>query len=168
MDIVMENHYLGKFDENGKAESFLLEGIHYKTAEEKAAKIAEGYVELTQDEWEYYTNNKGMGDNGTGYLRDPSTGKPVSAPKTTYTVEQLSEMAYSFVNSKNSEIDNQIVLAQAEGDTDYVNELKDLKTAYATKYQSILTDIQSGKITEPSQISYADVEGSDSDTTAEE
>lgn len=108
-----------------------------------------------------------MGDNGTGYLRDPATGKPVSAPKTTYTIEQLSEMAYSFVNSKNSEIDNQIVLAQAEGDTDYVTELKDLKTAYATKYQSILTDIQSGKITEPSQISYADVEGSDSDTSTE-
>lgn len=163
MDIVMENHYLGKFDENGKAESFLLEGIHYKTPEEKAAKIAEGYVELTQEEWEYYTNNKGMGDNGTGYLRDPATGKPVSAPKVTYSAEQLSSIAFSFVNSKNSEIDNQIILAQAEGDTDYINDLKNLKAAYAAKYQAILKDIDAGNITEPSQISYADVEGSASE-----
>ena len=159
----MENHYLGKFDENGKAESFLLEGIHYKTPEEKAAKMAEGYVELTQDEWKYYTNNKGTGDNGTGYVRDPSTGKPVSAPKVTYTNAQLSEMAYSLVNSKNKEIDNQIILAQAEGDTEYVTELKNLKTQYSKKYQTILDQIEAGKITEPSQISYADVEGSTSE-----
>ena len=44
----MENHYLGKFDENGKAESFLLEGIHYKTAEEKAAKIKEKFDKVCQ------------------------------------------------------------------------------------------------------------------------
>lgn len=160
----MENHYLGKFDENGKAESFLLEGIHYKTAEEKAAKMAEGYVELTQEEWEYYTNNKGMGDNGTGYLRDPATGKPVSAPKVTYTADQLSQMAYSIVNSKNTEIDKQIVLAQAEGDTEYITELKNLKEAYAKKYQTILTQISEGKITEPSQISFEDVEGESSES----
>ena len=164
----MENHYLGKFDENGKSQSFLLEGIHYKTVEEKAAKIAEGYVELTQEEWEYYTNNRGMGENGTGYIRDPKTGKPVSAPKITYTAEQLSGIAYSIVNSKNKEIDNQIILAQAEGDTEYINELKDLKMAYCTKYQTILSDIQAGKITEPSQISYADVEGTESKSDSTE
>ena len=65
--------YLAKFDDSGACKAIYLLGT--KSAEESA-----GCVEISDEEWAYYIGNRGMGDNGTGYIRDPKTGKPVSAP----------------------------------------------------------------------------------------
>ena len=147
------NRYLGKFDENGKPQGFLLEGIHYTTPEEKAAKIAEGYnVDLTQEEWEYYTGNKGQGDNGTGYLRDPQTGKPVSAPARVYTKVELADMAYGRCQSEVASLDKEIVLAQANGDEELIAELQEEKQAALNKYQEVLGKIEAGEITNPEEL----------------
>jgi hypothetical protein len=147
------NRYLGKFDENGKPEGFLLEGVHYHNAEEKAAKIAEGYnVDLTQEEWEYYTGNRGEGDNGTGYIYDRETGKPVSAPPRVYTKSELADMAYAHCQSDCTEVDNQIIMAQANGDTELVAELQEEKQGYLTKYQDVLDKIEAGQITNPEEL----------------
>ena len=70
--------YLAKSDENGnRCETFL--ACEY-TDEQKAEMYAEGFVDLSEEDWNYYVGNHGMGDNGTGYVRDMTTGKPVSAP----------------------------------------------------------------------------------------
>lgn len=70
--------YLAKFDKNGnRKETFL--ACEY-TEEQKAEMYAAGYVDLSEEDWNYYVGNHGMGDNGTGYVRDMTTGKPVSAP----------------------------------------------------------------------------------------
>lgn len=65
--------YFAKFDKSGKCKAIYLAGT--KSAEELA-----GCVEISDAEWAYYIGNRGAGDNGTGYIRDPKTGKPVSAP----------------------------------------------------------------------------------------
>lgn len=65
--------YLARFDESGKCKAIHLAGT--KSAEETA-----GCVEISDEEWAYYIGNRGAGDNGTGYIRDTKTGKPVSAP----------------------------------------------------------------------------------------
>ena len=65
--------YLARFDESGKCKAIYLAGT--KSAEELAE-----CVEISNDEWAYYIGNRGAGDNGTGYIRDQKTGKPVSAP----------------------------------------------------------------------------------------
>ena len=65
--------YLAKFDDSGACRAIYLAGT--KSAEETA-----GCVEISDEEWAYYIGNRGQGDNGTGYIRDPKTGKPVSAP----------------------------------------------------------------------------------------
>ena len=65
--------YLAKFDDSGACRAIYLSGT--KSAEETA-----GCVEISDEEWAYYIGNRGMGDNGTGYIRDPKTGKPISAP----------------------------------------------------------------------------------------
>lgn len=65
--------YLAKFDDSGACKAIYLLGT--KSAEESA-----GCVEISDEEWAYYIGNRGAGDNGTGYIRDPKTGKPVSAP----------------------------------------------------------------------------------------
>ncbi|BEU87818.1 hypothetical protein TAMA11512_12820 [Selenomonas sp. TAMA-11512] len=40
----------------------------------------EGYIQISADDWEHYVGMHGMGENGTGYVRDGESGKPVSAP----------------------------------------------------------------------------------------
>lgn len=65
--------YLAKFDDSGACRAIYL-------ASTKSAGEAAGCVEISDEEWAYYIGNRGMGDNGTGYIRDPKTGKPVSAP----------------------------------------------------------------------------------------
>ena len=65
--------YLAKFDASGACRAIYLAGT-------KSAGEAVGCVEISDEEWAYYIGNRGMGDNGTGYIRDTETGKPVSAP----------------------------------------------------------------------------------------
>lgn len=65
--------YLAKFDDSGACRAIYL-------ADTKSAEETVGCVEISDEEWAYYIGNRGMGDNGTGYIRDPKTGKPVSAP----------------------------------------------------------------------------------------
>ena len=70
--------YLAKFDEKGnRKETFL--ACEY-TDEQKSQMYADGFVDLSEEDWNYYVGNRGAGDNGTGYVRDMTTGKPVSAP----------------------------------------------------------------------------------------
>ena len=143
------NRYLGKFSPEGKPEGFLLEGVNYKTAEEKAQKMAEGYVELTQDEWEYYTNNKGM-----GYIRDPKTGRPVSAPPRVYTKTELAEMAKSQCDAAINEIDDEIMKVKTlhPEATDVIAELEEDRQAAIDKYEEQLNGIENGTITKPEDL----------------
>ena len=70
--------YLAKFDKNGNRTTTLL-ACEY-TDEQKSQMYADGFVDLSEEDWNYYVGNHGAGDNGTGYIRDAVTGKPVSAP----------------------------------------------------------------------------------------
>lgn len=70
--------YLAKFDENGKRTATYI-ATEY-TDEQKQEMYADGFVDLSEEDWNYYVGNHGAGDNGTGYVRDMTTGKPVSAP----------------------------------------------------------------------------------------
>ena len=70
--------YLCKFDTEGnRGETHATAGMR---DEEKSAYLASGFVEIPESEWLYYIGGMGRGDNGTGYIRDTKTGKPVSAP----------------------------------------------------------------------------------------
>ena len=72
--------YLAKFDDAGRRTATVCEGVHYATDEEKQVYLDGGYVPISEEDYNYYVGNHGQGDNGTGYIRDPQTGKPVSAP----------------------------------------------------------------------------------------
>lgn len=72
--------YLAKFDTTGHRETTVVSGVHYATDEERQKYIAVGYIPISDEDYQHYIGNRGMGDNGTGYIRDPKTGKPVSAP----------------------------------------------------------------------------------------
>mgnify|MGYP000927699452 CR=1 FL=1 len=72
--------YLAKFDSSGHRETTVASGIHYTTDEERKKYIDDGYIPISDEDYQHYVGNRGMGDNGTGYIRDTETGKPVSAP----------------------------------------------------------------------------------------
>lgn len=71
---------LAKFDKNGCRETTVLEGVHYRDEASRESYIRQGYVAISEEDFAYYVGVRGTGDNGTGYVRDPKTGKPVSAP----------------------------------------------------------------------------------------
>lgn len=72
--------YLAKFDATGRRETTIVKGVHYATDEERQKYINDGYIPISDEDYQHYIGNRGAGDNGTGYIRDTKTGKPVSAP----------------------------------------------------------------------------------------
>ena len=76
----MENEYLAKFDAVGHRETTVVSGVHYSTDDERQGYLDGGYILISDEDYQHYVGNRGAGDHGTGYIRDPQTGKPVSAP----------------------------------------------------------------------------------------
>lgn len=71
--------YLCKFDENGKRSAAYPVDVDM-TPEKKQAYADDDYIPISDEDYQHYIGNRGAGDNGTGYIHDPKTGKPVSAP----------------------------------------------------------------------------------------
>ena len=72
-------NYIVKFDTNGnRGATIPIDGTI--SADEIKSYESQGYVIISAEDWGYYVGAHGTGDNGTGYVRDPKTGKPVSAP----------------------------------------------------------------------------------------
>ena len=69
--------YIAKFNSKGSCMEIYEDRMF---PEVKAEMLANGYVEISEAERDFYVGNMGAGDNGTGYIRDAVTGKPVSAP----------------------------------------------------------------------------------------
>lgn len=72
--------YLCKFGRIGNRKTTVISGVHYNTNAERQKYIDDGYIPISDEDYQHYIGNRGAGDNGTGYIRDPKTGKPVSAP----------------------------------------------------------------------------------------
>ena len=69
--------YIAKFNSRGSCMEIYEDNMF---PEVKAEMLANGCFEISDTEHDYYVGNMGAGDNGTGYIRDAVTGKPVSAP----------------------------------------------------------------------------------------
>lgn len=71
---------LAKFDAQGRRRATVLSGIHYTTDEDRQSYITAGYVPISDEDYQHYVGNRGAGENSSGYIRDPKTGKRISAP----------------------------------------------------------------------------------------
>lgn len=106
--------------------------------------VAEGYTLVDDADYQYYIGNHGRGDNGQGYVRDNATGKPISAPAYIATPsEQANSLATAYTATVN-DINSNIVLAMADGDTDTVAELKDDKSTALAEYKTKLEAVNNG------------------------
>jgi len=68
------NNYWARFDNNGRVGAILLDGVHVKTDAQRDKLSNDGYIPLSDEDYQYYIGNRGAGDNGTGYIRDTRTG----------------------------------------------------------------------------------------------
>ncbi len=129
--------YLSKFDEKGqRLASYPIDET--VTKEFRAELEKDGFIEISEEEWHYYIGNMGYGDNGTGYIRDPETGKPVSAPPYVQTkAEKANNIAREYSDAADR-LNKDILLAMVDGDDELIESLKEEKDALLTDYQSKL------------------------------
>ena len=133
-------YYLCKFNNNGQREASIPSTmVDNYGGEEKL--ITEGYTKVSTEDYQYYVGNRGEGDNGTGYIRDNTTGKPVSAPARVITLEEQAN-ALKLENEANVKaIDEAIQIAKNNGDDEYVSELQqerqNILNEYATKLEEL-------------------------------
>ena len=133
-------YYLCKFDETGKREASIPSTmIDRYGGEEKLTR--EGYIKITTDDYQYYVGNKGAGDNGTGYIRDTETGKPVSASARVITLEERVNALKAEYENNIKAIDEAIQIAKNNNDTEYGAELQQERQntldEYATKLEEL-------------------------------
>jgi len=134
--------YLCKFDEDGRRTATVLKGIHFKKDKEKEKYLSEGYVETSEEDYQYYVGNRGNGENGTGYVRDKSTGKPVSAPPYVQSKEEKLTALDSQYEADKKELTEYFNMANLSGDAQVMEELREelseLDSTYAEERQTIL------------------------------
>lgn len=133
----MDTKYLCKFDENGyRHETYL--SCEYND-EQKQEMFNKGFVEIDEDEWNYYVGNKGNGDNGTGYIR--VNGKPVSAPPYVPSKEEKLASLENEYKAEKAKLEGYFTTALLMDDTDTQDELKeelaDLESWYAEEKEAI-------------------------------
>ena len=114
--------YLTKFDLNGKRiTSYANDST--MTEERYAELINDGYIEISEEDWNYYVGNKGNGANGTGYIRGKD-GKPTDASAYVPSNEEKLAALDSQYDSDKAELTRYFTDALLAGDTKTQAELK--------------------------------------------
>lgn len=135
----METTYLCKFDAEGRRTETLL-ACEYSD-EEKQQKIAEGYIEITQEDWNYYVGNNGQGANGTGYIRG-ADGKPTDAPAYVPTKEEKKQAIISQYESDKAGLQEQLIDAILHDDTELQGEIKAEMTAVDEAFDEAIRELE--------------------------
>lgn len=133
-------YYLCKFNEDGKREASIPSTlVDNYGGEEKL--LSEGYIKITTEDYQYYVGNKGEGDNGTGYIRDSTTGKPISAPARVITLEERANALKNEYEAQIKSIDEAIQIAKNNSDTEYVAELQQERQNILNEYANKLEEL---------------------------
>ena len=136
--------YLVLFDKNGKKVSGKVDGINYTNDSERQALLDAGYVVVEPHDFDLYCNQIG-GENGTGYVRDQVSGKPVSAPAYVPSKEDISTMLYYECQRDLEEIDAQIINAIVIKDNELIEELRQERDDRIAEYEAALDELEEGE-----------------------
>ena len=127
--------YLSKFDASGHRTASVPVDITLSDTR-KAELLADGYIEISKEDWEYYIGVHGNGDNGTGCIRDPKTGKPVSAPAYVPTMaEKVAALDNQYETDKKT-LASYYLDAALTGDTDVQDALRAEMAALNEQYDA--------------------------------
>lgn len=136
-------NYLTKFDSYGKrSASYAVDQT--MTPERYDELINEGYIEISEDDWNYYVGNNGQGKNGTGYIRG-ADGKPTDAPPYEPSKDEaLAELDTNY-NQQKSDLLTAYQTAMLYGDTEMVESLKSDLQALDDQYDEDYERITGGE-----------------------
>ena len=134
--------YLAKFDKDGNRQKTYIATDY--TDEQKAEMYADGFVDLSEEDWNYYVGNMGTGDNGTGYVRDMTTGKPVSAPPAPKPskAQRISQLEKDFESARFT-IGTYYMEAVLDGNVEVQKDLQVELTELTEQYESDVAAIMS-------------------------
>ena len=116
--------------------SIIESGVHFTVPYDVARMKAAGYIEISKEDWEYYIGVHGNGDNGTGYIRDPKTGKPVSAPAYVPTMAEKVAALDSQYETDKKTLASYYLDAVLAGDTDVQDALRAEMAALNEQYDA--------------------------------
>ena len=134
--------YVAKFNSKGSCMEIYKDNMF---PEVKAEMLANGCFEISDTERDYYVGNMGAGDNGTGYIRDAETGKPVSAPPAPKPskAQRIAQLEKDFKSARFS-IDTYYVEAVLDGNVevqkDLQTELSELKEQFESDVEAIMSE----------------------------
>ena len=135
----MEQTYLCKFDSAGnRTETLLACGFN---EEEKAQKIADGYIEISEEDWNYYVGNNGTGANGTGYIRGKD-GKPTDAPAHVPSTEEKRQAIIAQYEADKAGLQEQLIDAILHDDTELQEEIKAEMTSVDEAFDEAIRELE--------------------------
>ena len=134
--------YFCKFNDNGEREASIPSTM-VDNYGGKEKLMFDGYIEISDEDYQYYVGNKGQGNNGTGYIRDSTTGKPISAPARVITLEEQANALKSACDTDVQAIDNAIDVANKNGNTERIAELQKMRQQRIQQYSDELENLTS-------------------------
>lgn len=134
--------YFCKFNKNGEREASVPSTMVDRYGG-KENLISDGYIEISDEDYQYYVGNRGQGNNGTGYIRDSTTGKPISAPARVITLEKQANALKSGCDRDIQAIDNAIDVATKNENTERIAELQKMRQQRIQQYADELEALTS-------------------------
>ena len=131
--------YIIKFDETGKRVNTYLSNEY--AADDLAKMLGNGYVYVNEDDFQIYIGNKGMGDNGTGYIRGKD-GIPTSAPAYVASQEEKANAISQTYKAQISELKDALVTATLAGNNVLIESLKSDYADAMKEYQTALKGVE--------------------------
>ena len=134
--------YIAKFNSRGSCMEIYEDNMF---PEVKAEMLANGCFEISDTEHDYYVGDMGAGDNGTGYVRDMTTGKPVSAPPAPKPskAQRIAQLEKDFESARFS-IGTYYMEAVLDGNVevqkDLQTELSELKEQFESDVAAIMSE----------------------------
>lgn len=130
------NKFLCKFDEQGyRHETYL--SCEY-TKEQKAEMMANGFVEIDEEEWKLYCE-----DGGNKYIR--VDGKPTLAPPHVPSEKEKLAILEAEYEQESAELENYYIKASIKNDTDLMVELREEMADIEAEYEAKRKEIEGGE-----------------------
>jgi hypothetical protein len=102
--------------------------------------VNDGFIEISEGDWNYYIGNMGGGANGTGYIRG-ADGKPTDAPAYVPTTDEKIAALDADYNQQKQDLINEYTDAQIHADDEAIalvqEEMTELDEWYDEEYRKI-------------------------------
>lgn len=120
---------LAKFDATGRRVASVVRGVHYTDDSGKKPYLQDGYVEISEGDWQKYVSNE--------YVRGEN-GKPVPVKATEMTLAQKADALYMECQRDMDELLRGIMSAVADSDDEALASFRQMRKERMEQYAADL------------------------------